>query len=232
MKNESYMTPEEGACKTKYGYGFHKHISWSAIVVGTLVAIGLGFLFDLLNLGIGAAAYKTTGEGMAGLMIGGLIWLIICAIITMFIAGWVTGRFASHECGNCKAGVGVAHGFAMWSLALIITLIMAMHAGSLIPFYTHLPYVGVTQSSVTSDNTAAATNATSTTTTTTSSTDNTAPATNENASTDNAAKAFGMATLSVFLIFLIGAIAACVGAGLATCRKGTCKKTMRPDVNP
>lgn len=101
-----------------------KHgLSWSGVFAGALVALSLSFLIHTFNLGIGLSALSTSPEGNAGLAIGGLLWLIICAIVTMFIAGFVAGAFA-RRCGFSTCS-GALHGFLAWSLGLLLALTIA-----------------------------------------------------------------------------------------------------------
>lgn len=93
-------------------------ISWTAVVAGALTALSLGFLVHVLNLGIGLTGFTTDTAGVTALAVGGSLWLIICAIVTMFVAGWVAGRIASRY--MVQPLVGLLHGFLAWSLALVI----------------------------------------------------------------------------------------------------------------
>lgn len=100
-------------------------VSWTAIVAGALTAISLSFLFNLLNAGLGLVSFPNLFGGLVSLSIGGLLWVILCTIVAMFIAGYVAGKIHRHYfgvgCGGCL------HGFLAWSLALLLSLIVAAH---------------------------------------------------------------------------------------------------------
>ncbi len=111
--NTSCCLPATHSCK----------VNWSAVIAGTLVAFGLGILFNLLNAGFGLINYPEVNHSLIGIGAGGYIWLLICSIITMFFAGWVAGGLANPH-RPCFAGI---HGFLAWALALFLTVFFALH---------------------------------------------------------------------------------------------------------
>lgn len=95
-------------------------ISWSAIIVAALVAIGLNFLLYVLTTGIGLTAFTLNKTGQLSLVMGGFIWLILSSYFLMFLVGWIAGALARYNAINrCT---GILHGFAAWCLALIVTV--------------------------------------------------------------------------------------------------------------
>lgn len=184
------------------------YISWTAIFVGALFAVGIGFLLHLLNAGLGLSAFTTDEKGLVTLAIGGLIWLLTCAFVSMFIAGYVTGIIAKPHHPYYKA-CGIIHGFAAWSLAFVILVVLAAHAGFLMASTnnvdlaknpTHASAVSVLQD-------------------TKEKTKNvilykkaTVPATAVKVvHTEALTNTIGKGILATFFIFLLGAIGACVG---------------------
>lgn len=100
-----------------------KCVSWSAIIVGSFVAIGLGFLLNLFGLSIGLSLLSMNPEGSLGIAAGGFIALLIGTIAIMFVAGWVSGYLGREHATN--PNVGALYGFTTWCLALIITIFIA-----------------------------------------------------------------------------------------------------------
>lgn len=166
-------------------------VSWSAIIAGALVAFSLSALFNLLNAGLGLVTFPESFHSLATLTIAGYIWLIICGIVAMFLAGYVAGKIYRHYAlATCGGGL---HGFLAWSLALLLSVIIASH------------FVSASAQS--------------------------AAVANQNTRTDmavrigdrglaeqraeQAAEALGGATLGIFFIFLIGAVAATAGGHIA-----------------
>lgn len=188
-------------------------LAWSGIIAAAIVAVGLGFIFNLLNLGLGLTSYTTSSTGVVSLAIGGFIWLIISAIISMFIPGYISGRLASHYNYRDHArSLGLLHGFITWCLALILMGTFAAHL-SLITL-SGSRELGTNFQEMT-NNTAMSypSNQLSNQSSTTGADQNTQ--TKSNVTTqmgpDQKATAIGTATLATFIIFLIGAISCCLG---------------------
>jgi hypothetical protein len=190
------------------------YISWTAIFVGALFAVGIGFLLHLFNAGLGLSAFTTDEKGLATLAIGGFIWLLICAFVSMFIAGYVTGIIAKPLHPAYKA-CGIIHGFAAWSFAFIILVVLAAHAGFLMASTNNLD--------LTKSNTPVS--AISVLHATKESTKNVilykkpvvekrvnVPASDVKVvNTENVTNTIGQGILAAFFIFLLGAIGACAG---------------------
>src|SRR3990167_5907148 len=97
-------------------------LSWTGVIVGALVATGLGFLLNLFNVGIGLSLFDDSKTGVLTIVIGGLLAMFIGGFVTMFVAGWVSGYISRSYCTNrC---MGILQGFAAWCLALIISLFL------------------------------------------------------------------------------------------------------------
>lgn len=160
-------------------------LSWSAIIAGALVAFSLSALCNLLNAGLGLVAFPESFRGMVGLGAAGYVWLIICGIIAMFIAGWVAGRIVK---GRVAACFGLLHGFLAWSLALFITLYVAGH------FVSNAAHAGISV-----DNRAEAARII----------DQDMP--RNDLTREDVANAAGTMSLGIFFIFLVGAMSAAVG---------------------
>jgi hypothetical protein len=67
-------------------------VCWGAIWGGTFLGIGIMILLTLLGLAIGLTTIDPYGEqNPRGLAIGQAVWWVISGIISLFLAGWVTG---------------------------------------------------------------------------------------------------------------------------------------------
>lgn len=100
-------------------------VSWSAIIAGALVAFSLSTLFHLLNAGLGLVSFPESFRALTTVTIAGYIWLIVCGIIAMFLAGLVAGKIYRHF--SPSACSGALHGFLAWSLALLLSVFVAAH---------------------------------------------------------------------------------------------------------
>lgn len=104
-------------------------LSWSAVIVGAFVAIGLGFLFNLFSLSAGLTAYLHVAEGKT-VIAGGFILMVVGVMISMFIAGWSTGFLGAENCSNrC---FGILYGFVTWCVALAISIFLTANVGQFI----------------------------------------------------------------------------------------------------
>lgn len=180
-------------------------VSWTAIFIGALVAVGIVFLLNLFNMGIGLAAFTASPNGMMVLAIGGLLGLIIGTIIAMFVAGWVAGHIAGYltHYHPFNRHLGVLHGFAAWSVALIISVVLIASHVNLVTygsqfFYNNTP---VTQS-VPVANSESGTVATQTVAN--------APVVSTNTERTNT-NVLAMGAFTTFIIFFLGALASCFG---------------------
>ncbi len=90
-------------------------LSWGAILAGFVVATVLQFVFSLLGIAIGFAAWDP-GDPLRHLGTGALIWFVLTAVITLFIGGMITGRLA----GILTRGDGALHGVVMWGLSTLL----------------------------------------------------------------------------------------------------------------
>lgn len=167
-----------------------KVISWSAIIAGALVALSLSFLIHMFNLGIGLSAFTTNRNGMLALAIGGMLWLLLTGIVTMFMSGWVAGKIASRY--TDKPCEGILHGFLSWSLALILALTLA----------TNVATGWITGSQETGNKVQAIAQQAAT---------DTGKAITPSRAGEKTANSAGVTALAGFLVFLFGAIASGVG---------------------
>lgn len=167
----------------------HPRISWTAIIVGTIVTFGLCFLLSLLNVGMGLSAFTLDTQTMTNLAIVGYIWLLISSVIILFIGGWVAGRLGAFS--GLPRRFGVLYGFTTWSLALILTLAITPYINTYLPSNMHV----VSNSSGEIAHTVP------------SSAGNTKVIVN----TEKATNTIGKITLATFIIFLLSALASGLG---------------------
>lgn len=179
-------------------YHRFKHISWSAIIVGALVGIGLNFLFNLFCASIGLAVITTTKDGATALAIGGFIGLLISVIVAMFVAGMTAGYLARPFC--FKRNLGVLYGFTTWSFALVLTVFFAAHMSHFVTSYTNYIYNRPATVNVVNNDTSPAVSGTTQT--------NPADVT---VNTQKAVNDVGYAAFLVFVLFFVGALSCSLG---------------------
>ena len=90
---------------------------WGAVFAGTITAISVWILLQLLGAGIGLSAIDTEqGSNLRGVGIGTGLWSAIAPLIAVFIGAVVGGRLA----GTRDRRVGALHGVVMWGLTLML----------------------------------------------------------------------------------------------------------------
>jgi len=187
----------------------YKCVSWSAVLVGAFIAIGLSFLLNLFGIAIGLSAFASSSDGSSTFAIGGFIGLAIASIVAMFLSGWATGFISRPICP--KRNHGILYGITTWSVALIIGILLASSINSYVVSradFTVNPNLMVVKMS-----------------------------NNQNAATATAKEGEGISQVTVnaekvagtlatgayvtFFLFFLGAIATCFGAhcGLTGCKK-------------
>lgn len=183
-------------------YGSWKRISWTAILVGALVGVGLGFLLNLFSIAIGLTAFTVDNEnGATAVAIGGLIGMLIGVIASMIAAGYVSGYLGRHYAP--KRNLGIVYGFLTWTVALLISAAVTAHMGNYVTNYTSTMARSGTASSKNETMSAVTNSLTATSTQSSDGGQNAVAASPESL----AASAF-----IVFILFFLGALACCFGA--------------------
>ncbi|MFA7388750.1 MAG: hypothetical protein WCZ87_13960, partial [Thiohalobacteraceae bacterium] len=98
-------------------------VSWGAIFAGWVVSYGIAWLLFLLGSALGFSAIGFTDENIAqGLSWSTVVWILITWAVSMFLGGlsaaWLTG--------NPDRSIGSMHGLAVWALATILGLVIAV----------------------------------------------------------------------------------------------------------
>lgn len=180
-----------------------KRISWSAIFMGALVALGLSFLLNLFGLAIGLSAFNLHKTDQEAIAIGGLLGMFVGIIATMLAAGYTAGYLGRLFCP--QRNLGILYGFSTWTLSLILGAIITLPLAN---FAHHAAYgaspiaLESTNSTATNNQASAATNSTPT-------------AQNTNQQTQNVkapASTLAWSGFGIFLMFFLGALFCCIGA--------------------
>jgi len=186
-----------------------KYTSWNAIFSGTLMALGLTFLFNLLTEAIGLSLFTQNPSGKMMLTFAGFAWILIGIYIILFLSGWVTGRIVHHR-HSLHGANGCLHGFLVWTAYLIISLFALTYMAS--DSAAALLRTTTVNSQINSE---------VTTLSATESTDDSSNARTKNTQETKSVHKIGLETFATFFIFLVGAIGCCVGAcyGIRESRK-------------
>lgn len=200
------MTTRQVIVEEQPYYRGTKRISWSAILAGAFVGVGLGFLLNLFGVAIGLSAFSMTESGSLSLMLGGLFGLIIATIVAMFFGGLTAGYLGRQYVP--RRNLGLVYGFTTWSVSIILTAILGAYVGNYVNDYS----TNITRQSVTVTQEKVVTKSTNAATTE----QKVASMPTKDASTGIAVGAF-----VIFALFFIGAFSSCLGAHYGmTCRCG------------
>ena len=96
---------------------------WSAVFSGTLVALSLWGVLQLIGIGAGLAALDLDNVRSArGAAIGAGAWSVIAPLIALFVGGWVAGKLASTYDRKVAGG----HGLVVWGLTVALGLVASV----------------------------------------------------------------------------------------------------------
>jgi hypothetical protein len=102
-------------------------MSWSALLVGTVVALAIELMLGLLGAGIGFSSLDPAGNGgpsAGGLGIGAIVWWTLSTVIALG-----AGAFAAATISHTRRPIdGVLHGVAIWGLTLLLTFYLLSSA--------------------------------------------------------------------------------------------------------
>lgn len=186
----------------------HKRcLSWTAIIAGAFVGIGLTFLLNLFNVAIGLTVFSFTNNGPT-LLLGGFLALLVSVIVSMFFSGYVAGFLGRPYC--LKRNTGIVYGFVTWTLALILTAFLASHVGRFVYTYSHF---------VTDPTTIILTTDEGTPTSTVKTNKATQAPTELIVNVDRTQTSYGIGALVIFILFAVGAFFSCLGGvcGMTCC---------------
>lgn len=193
------------------GVPLYARVSWSAIFIGAIVGVGLGFLLDLFAIAIGLTAFNSSSTGANAIAIGGFLGMLIGFIAAMVTAGYTAGYLGRFCCP--KRNLGILYGFATWTLALVLS---AGIAGVLADYVASSSKVTINSTMMQADTTDTASS-----TPTNDNSDNVVTAkvkgkegdsNNTMAQVSMPAHTFILSAFLIFLLFFVSAIACCLGA--------------------
>ncbi|MCU0497987.1 MAG: hypothetical protein MUF87_11610 [Anaerolineae bacterium] len=98
-------------------------LSWGAIIAGSIMALIIGFVLNLMGIAAGASTVHPTDYGdspkIETLATGAAVWYTVSALISLFIGGWMAAYFA----GIPNTMDGILHGVMTWGVVSIVVLL-------------------------------------------------------------------------------------------------------------
>lgn len=119
--------------------GTLSRLNIGAIVAASLVALIIELALNLLGIGIGANSinpkYGEDSSTPQQLGTGAIAWVAISTLVSLFVGGWLAGRFA----GIPNGLDGLLHGLVTWALVTLISVsLLATTAGRILSGTTSL----------------------------------------------------------------------------------------------
>jgi hypothetical protein len=110
-----------------------EHISWGAVLAGSVLALAADIVFSLLGVAVGVSAINPADDeetpDVGSLSMGGGIWIISSGILALAMGGWVAGRLA----GLPAETDGMLHGVLVWAVTTIVSMfVLSTFAGRII----------------------------------------------------------------------------------------------------
>lgn len=108
-----------------------KGVSWRAIFAGTITALSVMLVLNLIGLAIGLGSINPTEESnpLSGLGTGALIWWILSNLIALFVGAFVAARVGVSFSNKS----GIVQGLMTWALyAFISAWLLTSAIGSII----------------------------------------------------------------------------------------------------
>lgn len=102
----------------------HTLISWPAVIAGSIVAIAVGAMLNLLGVALGAASlnpYDLHGGDAEGFTAAAGMWMAVANAAALFVGGAVASRAAKYADHHR----GALHGLSVWALAFLIAILIA-----------------------------------------------------------------------------------------------------------
>jgi hypothetical protein len=109
--------------------------SWGIAIAGAVAAIATSFFLITLGAGVGLAVttLPMTRDGTATFLTLGAIWFFASQAFGFAVGGYLVGRLIGPEAENDKEEEfrASAHGFAMWAVAVVASLVLAAASSTL-----------------------------------------------------------------------------------------------------
>jgi hypothetical protein len=99
-------------------------VSWSAILVGVVLALVVQLILSMLGMGIGAAALDpgtSDNPSAQGFSITAALWWAVSGIIASAVGGYAAGRVS----GAPKESTAAWHGLASWAATTLVIFYLA-----------------------------------------------------------------------------------------------------------
>lgn len=166
-----------------------KVFSWTAVLVGALVGLGINFLLNLLSLALGISAFSEQTNDKISISIVGLTLFILVAIVSMFTTGWIAGRLTILS--SIQKRWGILYGFSAWCICFIMTVILLMNTMQFTQFHSNFTSKNLSAIKIT----------------------NQLPMITESQSNNSETnkKIIGLNAYATFIFFLIGATSSAIG---------------------
>lgn len=111
-------------------------VSWSAVIGGAFVAASLTLILTILGVGLGLSSVSPwAGAGATTATIGAaaIVWLVVTQAVALGLGGYLAGRLRTKWSAVHSDEVyfrDTAHGFLVWAVGVVITVVFLASAAS------------------------------------------------------------------------------------------------------
>jgi hypothetical protein len=102
-------------------------VSWGAIIAGSVIAVMIGFMLNILGAAVGATAVDAVGRDTpdAGTFgIGAAVWLLAATLIGLAVGGYAAARLS----GTADKTDAALHGVGVWAIGFLLSTVLLSNA--------------------------------------------------------------------------------------------------------
>ena len=104
-------------------------VSWGAILAGSVIAVMIGFMLNILGAAVGATAVDAVGRDTPDAStfgIGAAIWLLAATLIGLAVGGYAAARLS----GTADKTDAALHGVGVWAIGFLLSTVLLGQAVS------------------------------------------------------------------------------------------------------
>jgi hypothetical protein len=104
-------------------------VSWGAILAGSVIAVMIGFMLNILGAAVGATAVDAVGRDTPDAStfgIGAAVWLLAATLIGLAVGGYAAARLS----GTADKTDAALHGVGVWAIGFLLSTVLLGQAVS------------------------------------------------------------------------------------------------------
>jgi hypothetical protein len=104
-------------------------VSWGAIMAGSVIAVMIGFMLNILGAAVGATAVDAVSRDTPSAStfgIGAGVWLLAATLIGLAVGGYAAARLS----GTADKTDAALHGVGVWAIGFLLSTVLLGQAMS------------------------------------------------------------------------------------------------------